>query len=145
MRFPFPDYVNVTPCTPSPCGPNSQCREINSQAVCSCRDTFIGIPPNCRPECTINSECATDKACVNRKCVNPCRDQCGKNANCRVIAHNPMCSCQEHYTGDPFSYCMPGIYKLTIRNHSLYLTQMEKYFLNYTFTFRANVFTSTRT
>lgn len=67
----------------------------------------MGSPPNCRPECTINSECAKDKACINRKCVNPCAGQCGRNANCRVIAHNPICSCQERYTGDPFSNCVP--------------------------------------
>lgn len=110
ILFSSSDDKKITPCIPSPCGPNSQCREVNSQAVCSCMETYVGIPPNCRPECTINSECASDKACINRKCVNPCAGQCGKNANCRVIAHSPMCSCQELYTGDPFSYCMPRKY-----------------------------------
>lgn len=95
----------------------------------------MGIPPNCRPECTINSECPTDKACVNRKCINPCKDQCGKNANCRVIAHNPMCSCQEHYTGDPFTYCMPGKFKIIIKNqlkyrYTLFLLHVHIYFQN---------------
>ncbi|CAK1581918.1 unnamed protein product, partial [Parnassius mnemosyne] len=103
------EVVKATPCTPSPCGPNSQCKEVNSQAVCSCQTDFIGTPPNCRPECTINSECASDKACKNRKCVDPCINQCGRNANCRVIAHNPICSCQDHFTGDPFTNCMPII------------------------------------
>lgn len=94
------------PCSPSPCGPNSQCREVNSQAVCSCQPEFMGNPPNCRPECTINSECSSDKACINRKCVNPCLNQCGRNANCRVISHTPICTCQERFTGDPFTNCV---------------------------------------
>lgn len=107
----FSDVVKSTPCTPSPCGPNSQCQEVNSQAVCSCQPEFVGTPPNCRPECTINSECATDKACKNRKCIDPCINQCGRNANCRVIAHNPICSCQDHFTGDPFTNCMPSEFR----------------------------------
>jgi len=94
-------------CNPSPCGPNSQCREINGQAVCSCLPTFIGSPPNCRPECTVSSECPQDKACVNRKCVDPCIGTCGQNAVCRVVNHSPICSCTEGYTGNPFSRCYP--------------------------------------
>lgn len=88
---------------------------MNSQAVCSCQNEFIGSPPNCRPECTINSECASNKACVNRKCVDPCINQCAKNANCRVIAHSPICSCKDRFTGDSFVNCVPSkyiIYKL---------------------------------
>lgn len=106
------DVVKPTPCTPSPCGPNSLCREVNAQAICTCQIDFMGTPPNCRPECTINSECASDKACVNRKCVNPCVNQCARNANCRVIAHNPICSCQDRFTGDPFTNCVPSKYPL---------------------------------
>lgn len=102
------DLIKPTPCTPSPCGPNSQCREVNSQAVCSCQIDFMGTPPNCRPECTINSECLSDKACMNRKCVDPCAGQCARNAVCRVFAHNPICSCKDRFTGDPFTNCVPS-------------------------------------
>lgn len=98
-----PTYVN--PCQPSPCGPNSQCREINNQAVCSCLPSYIGNPPGCRPECVVSSECSYDKACINQKCVDPCPEKCGQNAQCRVNNHSPICSCIDGFTGDPFSRC----------------------------------------
>ena len=93
------------PCVPSPCGPNSQCRNVNGQAVCSCLPTYIGSPPGCRPECVVSSECAQNRACVNQKCVDPCPGTCGLNARCEVINHSPICSCQVGFTGDPFTRC----------------------------------------
>lgn len=94
-------------CRPSPCGPNSKCQEVNKQAVCSCLPDYIGIPPGCRPECTISAECPRDKACINQKCLNPCVDACGLNTDCRVINHSPICQCKQRYTGDPFTRCNP--------------------------------------
>ncbi|CAH2015289.1 unnamed protein product [Acanthoscelides obtectus] len=93
------------PCSPSPCGPNSQCREINAQAVCSCLQGYIGSPPTCRPECVSSSECPLNQACLNQKCVDPCPGTCGINARCQVVNHNPICSCPERFTGDPFISC----------------------------------------
>lgn len=95
------------PCSPSPCGPNSICRQNNGQAVCSCLPTYSGSPPNCRPECVVSSECPTNRACINQKCADPCPDPCGRNANCKVINHSPICTCQQGYTGDAFSVCFP--------------------------------------
>lgn len=100
---PLADPIN--PCVPSPCGPNSQCKEINNQAVCSCLQSYMGNPPNCRPECVVNSECGKPKACRNLKCVDPCINACGSNSKCKVINHSPICSCKEGFTGDPFSSC----------------------------------------
>ncbi|KRT79967.1 hypothetical protein AMK59_6534, partial [Oryctes borbonicus] len=93
------------PCNPSPCGPNSQCKEINQQAVCSCIPEFIGSPPTCRPECVTSSECPLNQACVNQKCIDPCPGTCGVEAKCQVVNHNPICSCPDRYTGDPFTRC----------------------------------------
>lgn len=93
------------PCQPTPCGPNSQCRESNQQAICSCLPDFVGAPPACRPECTISSECPLDKACQNHHCVDPCPGVCGRNAACRAINHSPHCSCLPGYTGDAFRDC----------------------------------------
>lgn len=95
------------PCHPNPCGPNSLCRVNNGQAACSCLPTFVGSPPQCRPECVVSSECASDKSCINQKCVNPCPGTCGSGASCHVINHSPVCSCDVGYTGDPFSKCVP--------------------------------------
>lgn len=95
----------TNPCIPSPCGPNSQCKIINEQAVCSCLPTFLGVPPGCRPECTTSAECSHSTACINQKCVDPCPGVCGLNAKCTVINHNPICSCKQNYIGDPFTRC----------------------------------------
>lgn len=100
----------VNPCNPSPCGPNSECRVNNNQAVCSCKSSYLGSPPNCRPECVVSTECSLTRACVNQKCVDPCLNSCGVNANCRIINHSPICFCNNGYTGDPFTACfrVPG-------------------------------------
>lgn len=105
----------TNPCIPSPCGPYSQCRDVNERAICSCLENYIGSPPACRPECTISSECFLDKACVNQKCVDPCRNACGQNARCQVINHNPICSCSVGYVGDPFIRCHPEESKTFVR------------------------------
>ena len=66
---------------------------------------MIGSPPNCRPECVVNSDCPSDKACINRKCQDPCPGLCGVNAYCNVRNHVPICICNQGYIGDPFSQC----------------------------------------
>lgn len=99
--------IITKPCQPSPCGQNSQCREINEQAVCSCVPGYIGSPPNCRPECVTSSECSRNEACSNQKCIDPCPGTCGIGAKCLVVNHNPICTCPSRYTGDPFIRCQP--------------------------------------
>lgn len=94
------------PCVPSPCGPNSQCQVNGNSPSCSCVPTFIGSPPNCRPECISNSECSYNLACINMKCKDPCPGSCAPNAECKVISHTPRCSCPPGYYGDPFSQCI---------------------------------------
>ena len=96
----------LNPCYPSPCGPNSICREINEQAVCSCVSEMIGSPPNCRPECTSNSECSSNLACMNQKCQNPCVGACASSAECKVVSHTTICICPQGTTGDPLVQCV---------------------------------------
>lgn len=95
----------ANPCLPSPCGPNSICQVKQGRPVCSCVANYIGSPPYCRPECTLNSECPSDKACIQEKCENPCANTCGHNAKCNVIAHSAYCSCEDGYEGDAFVGC----------------------------------------
>lgn len=97
----------TNPCQPSPCGPNSECKVIGETPACTCLSNYIGAPPNCRPECSINSECPTNKACMRQKCEDPCPGSCGLNAKCSVINHTPSCSCDTGFTGDPFRDCFP--------------------------------------
>lgn len=101
IKVPSPQNV----CNPSPCGPNSQCREINGQAVCSCVPGYMGSPPTCRPECVTSEQCPLNRACLNLKCIDPCPGTCGINAQCQVVNHNPICSCLQKYSGDPFTRC----------------------------------------
>lgn len=97
----------VDPCVPSPCGPFAVCRNVAGVPACSCSNDYIGLPPNCRPECTINSECVSNLACIRQKCKDPCPGSCGFGARCTVINHVPVCTCPEGYSGDPFSSCSP--------------------------------------
>lgn len=99
----MPEKTN--PCDPSPCGPYSTCRNVNGQAMCSCLIGYQGVPPSCRPECLIDSDCPTVKSCSNQKCINPCSGACGINAECRVHNHAAICYCRNGYSGNPFIQC----------------------------------------
>lgn len=105
---PTPDIDKSRPCSPSPCGLFSICRESsNGQPICSCLENHIGQPPNCRPECSVNADCSSDQICDQNKCINPCPSVCGENADCKVIAHTINCNCRENTAGDPFYRCAP--------------------------------------
>lgn len=92
-------------CIPNPCGPFSECRNIRGIPSCTCLQNYIGSPPNCRPECTLNSECPSNQGCIQAKCRDPCPGSCGVSAQCNVVNHTPVCSCPEGYTGDAFQQC----------------------------------------
>lgn len=104
----------IDPCYPSPCGPYSKCRVTGATAACTCLPNYIGRPPNCKPECMINEECAGNLACLQERCRDPCPGSCGNNAICSVIKHSPICHCIDGYTGDPFSGCTPVPSKYTL-------------------------------
>lgn len=119
----------VDPCHPSPCGPYSKCRPLNGHAVCTCLDMCVGSPPNCRPECIVNSDCRYDKACIDQKCQDPCQGMCGIDARCLVVNHNPICSCLLGYTGDPFVRCKQEDSKYFFK-YSEYIILYSKMFSN---------------
>lgn len=102
---PVKDEPRQNPCIPSPCGPNSQCSAIADRATCACTPGMFGAPPNCRPECTINQDCPSNRACFNQRCRDPCVGSCGFNAQCTVQSHQPICKCFDGYEGDPYSGC----------------------------------------
>lgn len=95
----------TNPCLPSPCGPNAECQVRGDSPACSCVENYVGLPPNCRPECTINPECPPQLACMQQKCRDPCVGLCGLNAQCSVVNHHAVCACLAGYTGNPFSAC----------------------------------------
>ena len=103
------------PCDPNPCGPFSQQpRAVGERCQCSCLPSMMGAPPACRPECQINRDCPTDRACKDQICVDPCPGLCGYNAECRVRNHIPFCVCIPGHTGDPFVNCQATTSKFLI-------------------------------
>ena len=114
------------PCDPNPCGPYSNPpRNVGDRCDCSCLPGMIGSPPNCRPECIRNSDCPTDKACRNQKCIDPCPGLCGRNAHCDVRNHIPICVCDAGYIGDPFSSCYRPTSKLTSEICTIFLQMIS--------------------
>lgn len=58
-------------------------------------------------ECTEDSDCANDKACVNNRCQNPCASaSCGQNAECRAQLHRAICICRDGFTGNAQHACV---------------------------------------
>jgi len=66
---------------------------------------MFGAPPSCRPECVINQDCPSNRACIRQRCEDPCVGTCGFNALCTTQNHQPKCSCLESYQGDPYTGC----------------------------------------
>lgn len=104
LNLPAVEPVQADNCNPSPCGPNSQCKD----GICTCLPDYQGDPyRGCRPECVLNDDCPRDKACIRNKCKDPCPGTCGQNALCEVINHIPICSCPDGMSGNPFLQCVP--------------------------------------
>ena len=114
----------IQPCNPSPCGRNAECSEQRGAASCTCILDYIGNPYiECKPECTVNSECPNDKACINNKCKDPCPGVCGVHATCHVTNHVPQCTCDPGYAGNAFVACR----RVTSRKFVMHRLQFRKY------------------
>lgn len=101
----LPPAPESNPCIPSPCGTNALCQAVNKLPICTCMENYFGSPPNCRAECTVNSDCSSNTACINQRCRDPCPGSCGLQTECQVFQHAAICSCREGYTGNPFESC----------------------------------------
>ncbi|KAK9880680.1 hypothetical protein WA026_011916 [Henosepilachna vigintioctopunctata] len=106
------------------CGKNTDCLMVNHRPVCKCKPGFTGNPNFfCKPitgsisdqgcssnhacKCSSNNECPGYLACIKGICIDLClmRVQCGRDAICRMLNHEAICTCKEGYTGDPLSFC----------------------------------------
>lgn len=100
-----------------PCHYPSTCEVVPSAPVrtmiCVCPDGYISSGSGtCKPTkpvfdiggCTVDGDCASDKACINGICRDPCN--CGLNAECRIKDHKPVCSCAQGYDGNPQLECV---------------------------------------
>lgn len=115
INYYFLLYILVTevtptssPCSPSPCGPNGECREHNGAGACVCSEGYEGdpySPQGCRRECENNDDCSPNLSCIRFKCIDPCPRTCGQMAQCIVENHVPICTCPKGYSGDPFFEC----------------------------------------
>lgn len=101
-------------CEPNPCGANAYCEpgfeRLNpskERPVCFCNTGFVGngVVGCQRGECLSDSECPTNRACIDYACQNPCVGQCGANAECNPRNHIAVCTCPDGYQGDALSQC----------------------------------------
>lgn len=105
------------PCTViEPCFAPSECQVEPSEPVrtmiCVCPEGYISSGSgSCKPvppileigECSTDTDCPAEKACVKGICTDPC--DCGVNAECRVRDHKPVCACAVGYIGNPDIEC----------------------------------------
>ena len=86
------------------CGKGAECTTVAHRPVCSCPPQTTGNPRSgCTPfECIDSADCAAAQTCVRNKCVDPCSqlNVCGANADCAVVDHQSICTCQPGYTGE---------------------------------------------
>ena len=70
---------------------------------------LVGLPtePTLDVGCESNADCPDYTACENRQCINPCaiRDPCAPSAICKVVRHEPVCTCPDGYIGNPQTSC----------------------------------------
>ena len=73
--------------------------------------SIVGLPtePVLSIGCYENDECPLFNACENTKCINPCaeRNPCAPSAICKVINHEPECTCPDGFIGSPLTDCRP--------------------------------------
>lgn len=102
--------VTTDPCktNPSPCPPNVKCFSYDNKVAicddCAAPENFNNF--ECKPQCTSDSQCPGNMACINFLCVDPCAGSCGSNSFCDVISHKPICRCIENTIGNPYDRCV---------------------------------------
>lgn len=106
-------------CLDATCGRNAECRARNHQASCHCQPGLVGDPNvEChveksvpRPECTTDSECSSQLACISQRCENPCvhSNICTKDQICSVLDSLPLrtlvCKCPPDTVTDVNGNC----------------------------------------
>lgn len=99
--------LDIDECKENPCHVSAKCINVPGSYKCICAEGTSGDPylaPGCRKpnQCGRNTDCATNLACRNGSCYNPCPEiKCGINAECNIFNHRVVCSCPYGYLGDP--------------------------------------------
>ncbi len=85
---------------------------FNHRYSCHCPPELTGDPEvTCnKRECTHNSDCPPDHACINKICEDPCeiRNPCDPNEECVVQGHQVNCKCPPGFIGDRYGTCKTG-------------------------------------
>lgn len=90
------------------CEGNKRCETRRHRPVCVCKSGFmvneygeLTCAPDKR-ECTRDDECASNMACIDLKCQNPCvvtggarEPPCAADKSCQVQDHKPICICMK--------------------------------------------------
>ena len=87
------------------------------------------VPPPIVPPislaCENNDNCDMHNSCINMLCYDACGlGMCGKDADCTVINHRPVCLCPIGTTGDPQIQCtsflsdLPTTYPFPLTEHT---------------------------
>lgn len=87
------------------CEENKKCETRRHRPVCVCKAGFVVNEYGeltCAPdkrECQRNDECASNMACMENKCKNPCvsgrEPACPADKACQVLDHKPLCICMK--------------------------------------------------
>lgn len=89
------------------CDENKKCETRRHRPVCVCKSGFVVNEfgeLTCAPdkrECSRDDECASNMACIDLKCRNPCvvatgrPAPCSADKSCQVQDHKPICICMK--------------------------------------------------
>lgn len=86
------------------CTGNKRCEVHQHRPVCVCKAGFVlnsdgelTCAPGSDAECTRDQQCASNLACVDGQCRNPCtlarRAPCPPQKTCEVLNHHAVCIC----------------------------------------------------
>lgn len=109
--------VDVNECKQHPCHASAVCENTPGSFSCRCPTGLVGNPllhPGCHDPnmCPRGDEDCPDTAkCIRINgepfCKDPCENTlaCGRNAECRTVNHEHVCTCPPRYTGNAYYRC----------------------------------------